>query len=453
MADGLGPALTLEEARRFEAYCKVGAVIDMRDKPVDHPVDFLVLRWTPETTVKDGLNCVFSGNSMRDALAAADKYVGSQYLDDVMKTANGILNSVEQKRWDVYERRGVIGDVYAMDAERRYAVDCNWSPDCGKKAGNLDIKRVRSKVEALRLADDRVGRYYQRSLFGMGEDIVVDDDPFLCVVDDPLDLSEELKLPALAPKKSLPPPLPPRHAQNMHQIGQLWGPYGHVIDGGINTSREGSRERIIVNLPEDQYMTGLIDQVFKESNITSDDYEPTGIEKKGLLRKLHAKARKIAYNPNAFEAEEEIMIGEALRKNEGCCRHMGLVIATVLEAAIKRGILKGKVYYVRHGNHGFAVYENSSGEFDAMDAAQHPKPLNVGLASSTMDTFIDGAVRKVPYREADELKAIMARRSLERSESPEPDGSIQRTIGFGNSSLMDLRGKFDWLLGKRKEKD
>ncbi|MBU4311410.1 MAG: hypothetical protein KJ706_01670, partial [Candidatus Omnitrophica bacterium] len=157
--------------------------------------------------------------------------------------------------------------------------------------------------------------------------------------------------------------------EGYHEIGTKFCPAGHIIDGGVSMGREVARETIVVDWEKDVKLRKLYEDILKGASITEQDMELLGTKKGGLLYRVFETVKRTIEYKNDVEGHEEgnvILLGDTIETG-GSCRHVGLMMAVILERMIKNGILKGKVYYLRGPAHGWAVYRTGSGEFVVFD--------------------------------------------------------------------------------------
>ncbi|MDD3375317.1 MAG: FHA domain-containing protein [Candidatus Omnitrophica bacterium] len=163
-------------------------------------------------------------------------------------------------------------------------------------------------------------------------------------------------------------------ASSTFEIGKQMGPLGHLIAGGESTGRSGrdTREVIKVDWENDEILNQIYKNAISHLDKSKADQD-TLLYKLDYLESVYdAVDAAIRYDEYAFsdKAGEEVLIGETLEKG-GVCRHMGILVASVLEKMIKEGYLRGKVYYVRGPGHGWAVYQAKSGSYRVFDIAQN----------------------------------------------------------------------------------
>lgn len=172
------------------------------------------------------------------------------------------------------------------------------------------------------------------------------------------------------------------------QLGDIFNPYGHKIEGAVNKGRN-AREITVVRWKDqdgkvlDAKLEQVFQEILKDSNISEDDVDLDGNTKVEVIHNVifaiqdhiqfdEARADKLAKD---FK-NEEMLLGDASVDEGGVCRHQAQAIAAILERMIvpprgkAKGILRGRIYYVRGPGHAWAVYQRSKGEFYVLDVAQ-----------------------------------------------------------------------------------
>ena len=166
---------------------------------------------------------------------------------------------------------------------------------------------------------------------------------------------------------------PVRASSSLFQIGNEYGPSGHKIAGGMSTGRGGvnSREIIAVDWQKDKVLREVyrrIEEKLDPSKMGKDTIPFKVDYLESVYDAIHAA---VQYDLSAFADKkgQEVLIGDTLEEG-GVCRHMGIFVAALLEKLVQDGWLRGKVYYVRGIDHGWAAYQTKSGVFRVFDVAQ-----------------------------------------------------------------------------------
>lgn len=217
-----------------------------------------------------------------------------------------------------------------------------------------------------------------------------------------------------------------------HEIGQKYGPHGHIINGGVSHGQSGSREIIHVNWDRDEALQKFYDKILFQSGIRSIAVSLSGIQKGNAIRNVFSavlwnidRSEPAAYKLAHRYLNQKVLIGEATIGKGGACRHFGIITAAILERLIEEGYLKGKVYYVRGLGYGWAVYETSGGERWVLDAMQKDK-----ICPMETESF-DSAIGKQLYKQYFPKEIVKVG----------PGDNVLLKVGPGDNVLYRLKAK------------
>lgn len=156
---------------------------------------------------------------------------------------------------------------------------------------------------------------------------------------------------------------------------------GMKINGGRMTW--DGVETVLVDINRDRNLQkvflGVISQL--EQQYGTKPIAWTGSQKGDLLQRIFLAIRNAVnfdVNVQQHTSGNTILLGDTIQTG-GVCRHMGLIVALVIEKFIRMQILKGKIYYVSGINHGWAVYETSDGYAIVLDVAQNKMGFMKGM--------------------------------------------------------------------------
>ena len=228
------------------------------------------------------------------------------------------------------------------------------------------------------------------------------------------------------------------------EIGQKLGPNGHMIAGGESNGRAGrdSREIITVDWEKDTVLQNIYANVTRRLDRGKSGKDTLPFKLDFLETVYDAVYAAIKYDGNAFrnKAGQEILIGDSIEEN-GVCRHMGILVAALLEKMIQEGWLNGKAYYVRGEGHGWAVYETKKGEFKVFDVAQNYfGEMNKKYYSSYgyYETYQEAFDREVLSRtNKNPLVEILITAELKNGQSLEVD--YIKPIELNLAGIVDLK--------------
>ncbi|MCX5795257.1 MAG: hypothetical protein NTY77_07185 [Elusimicrobia bacterium] len=191
---------------------------------------------------------------------------------------------------------------------------------------------------------------------------------------------------------------------------------GHVFSQGAIRYLD---ETVAVDWDRDAALRGFYERV--KASLAAR--RVGGDELAALSGVFAAVAREVKYDEAAVTArlsrlggKRGVLLGElmGLSGEDSCpavgvCRHMALLLGSVLERLIQEGqpgLSSGQVYYVGGKGHAWAVYRDADGGYHVLDAAQRHDEVPLQARTSYSGTDLDS---KGEFSYADDMTPEMKR--------------------------------------------